>query len=113
MKRTNIGTLLRYYRKKAKLSVNDVIENLAKEYDILYTDKAVYGWESGRSQPPADTFLILCKMYEISNIIESMGYASQNTKEPLILSDREEELIHKYREHKEHRNAIHKLLDMD
>ena len=112
MKHTNVGKWLRHYRQAARLSVNDVIEKFEKEYDIEYTNKAVYGWESGQNQPPADTFLILCKMYHITNIVEAMGYVVDKDNPPLLLSEREEELIMKYRTNKDYQKAIHKLLDI-
>lgn len=113
MSHSNIGKWLRHYRKAAKLSVNEVIEKFEREYDITYTNKAVYGWESGQNQPPADTFLILCRMYNITNIVESMGYASAKEHIPLILSDKEEEIILKYRTNTKLQPAIHKLLDIE
>lgn len=112
MDHSNMGKWLRHYRKAAKLSVNEVIEKFEKEYNIAYTNKAVYGWESGQNQPPADTFLILCRMYNITDIIESMGYQSAKNQQPLILSEREKQLILNYRSNKEHHSAIHKLLDI-
>ncbi len=112
MEHSSIGKWLRYYRKAAKLSVNEVIEKFEKEYNITYTNKAVYGWESGQNQPPADTFLILCRMYNITDIIESMGYHSAKNQQSLILSPKEKELVLKYRSHQEHHLSIHKLLDM-
>lgn len=113
MSQSNIGKWLRHYRKAAKLSVNEVIDKFEREYDIIYTNKAVYGWESGQNQPPADTFLILCRMYNITNIVESMGYTTSKEHFPLILTAQEEELILKYRENTKHHSSIHKLLDME
>ncbi|MBO5088330.1 MAG: helix-turn-helix transcriptional regulator [Lachnospiraceae bacterium] len=112
MKDKSIGKWLRYYRKTAKLSVNDVIDKFANEYDIEYTNKAVYGWESGQNQPPADTFLILCKMYNVTNIVESMGYVSKNGRSPLILTEKEEALVEQYRSNKKMQAAVDKLLDI-
>lgn len=112
MSRNNIGAWLKHYRKAAKLSVNEVVEKFERDYDIIYTNKAVYGWESGQNQPPADTFLILCKMYNITNIVESMGYITSKNREPLLLSEQEEEIIMKYRSNKKLHPAIHKLLDI-
>ncbi|MBQ4057513.1 MAG: helix-turn-helix transcriptional regulator [Lachnospiraceae bacterium] len=113
MNQSSIGKWLRHYRKAANLSVNEVIEKFEREYDITYTNKAVYGWESGQNQPPADTFLILCRMYNITNIVESMGYSSSKEHIPLLLTAKEEELIIKYRENPKHQSSIHKLLDME
>lgn len=113
MSHNNIGTWLRFYRKAAKLSVNDVIDKFEKEYHIKYTNKAVYGWENGQNQPPADTFLILCKMYNISNIVEAMGYVVSKDNEPIMLTDNEEIIIKQYRSNKKLRPAINKLFDIE
>ena len=113
MNRNNMGAWLKHYRKEAKLSVKEVVEIFARDYDIRYTDKAVYGWESGQNQPPADTFLILCKMYNITNIIESIGYVTSKKQEPLLLTDQEEQIILKYRSNKPLQSAILKLLDIE
>ncbi len=113
MSRNNMGAWLRHYRKAAKLSVNDVVERFERDYDIIYTNKAVYGWESGQNQPPADTFLILCKMYNITNIVESLGYVTSKKQEPLLLTEQEEQIILKYRSIKHLQPAILKLLDIE
>ena len=112
MKDKSIGKWLRYYRKTAKLSVNDVVDIFAKEYNIEYTNKAVYGWESGQNQPPADTFLILCKMYNIINIAASMGHVAKDDRSPLILTEKEEILVNNYRSNKKMQSAVDKLLDI-
>lgn len=113
MNHSNLGKWLRHYRQAANLSVKEVIEKFEREYDITYTNKAVYGWENGQNQPSADTFLILCRMYNITNIVESMGYLSTKDHVPLVLSDKEKELIMKYRSNQQLQPAIHKLLDME
>ncbi len=109
----SIGRTLRYYRKAAQLTIADVIEIFRTEYDIHYTNKAIYSWESGQSQPSADTFLILCKMYDIHNIIESMEYVCKTEKTPLILTENEEKIILQYRKNKNLRPAINKLFDIE
>lgn len=120
MKNPNLGVLLRYYRKGAKLSVNDVVEKLKTEYNTTITNKAVYSWETGQNQPPADTLLRLCKMYHIDNIMVSLGYAdSEDTAEAtkmehtFQLSKDEQELIEKYRSHDIFRTAVDKLLELE
>lgn len=113
MRDKSIGRTLRYYRKAAQLSIADVIEIFQTEYDIHYTNKAIYGWESGHTQPSADTFLTLCKIYDIHNIIESMNYACKSDKGPLILTENEERIILQYRENKKLRPAINKLFDIE
>lgn len=113
MKHTNLGRMLRYYRKARCYSVQQVVDKLKTDYDISISPKTVYGWENGQNQPSADTLLILCKIYKITNILESLGYEGEPEQAPLILTPEERELIMKYRTHKYFNSAIRKLLDMD
>lgn len=109
MKNPNISKVLKTYRKLNHYSVNDVVLRLG-ENNLPVAAKTVYGWESGQTQPDADTLLVLCKIYKIDNILETFGY--DNTQEELLLSDEERVLIHRYREHTSMQPAIKKLLGM-
>ena len=109
MKNPKISQVLKAYRKQNKYSVNDVVLKLEKNY-LPVAPKTVYGWESGQTQPDADTLLVLCKIYKIDNILESFGYDSPG--EPLLLSKEERSLILQYRSYAEMQPAIKKLLDV-
>lgn len=113
MNNPNLGRMLRYYRQACNLSVKQVVNNLKTEYDISISPKTVYGWENSQNQPSADMLLVLCKMYRINNILESLGYDGAPDQAPLVLSPEEKELILKYRSHKYFNSAIRKLLDID
>lgn len=113
MKNPNLGVRLRYYREAANLTVKDVVIKLETEYNMEYSPKTIYSWERGQNQPPADTLLSLCHLYNITNIVESLGYGTQSQELPLILTSEEKELITKYRERKYLNAAIRKLLDME
>ena len=113
MNNPNLGRMLRYYRKARNLSVNQVVEKLRTDYDISISPKTVYGWENSQNQPSADTLLVLCKMYRISNIQDSLGYEGVPEQAPLILTAEERELVLKYRTHKYFNSAIRKLLDIE
>ena len=113
MNNPNLGRMLRYYRKARNLSVKQVVENLKEEYDMSISPKTVYGWETSQNQPSADTFLVLCKMYQVNDILESLGYDGAPEQAPLVLTDEERELILKYRSKKYFHSAIRKLLDID
>ena len=107
MKNEMIAKVLKKYRKNNKLTVNEVAE-LLNERSLTVATKTIYGWESGQTQPDADTLLVLCKIYKIDNILETFGY--QPPSEELFLSKEEHELIQKYRQHEEMQNAVKKLL---
>ncbi len=113
MKNPNLGVLLRYHRQSAKLSVNDVVAKFQSEYNISLSNKTVYSWETGRNQPPADTLLTLCKMYNITNIMESLGYAEPADNNTWILSEQERKIIQKYRSHEVFRTAVDKLAELE
>ena len=110
MKNPKIAIYLKYYRKYNNLSVAEVSEIL-KEHNVNAAVKTIYGWENGQSQPDADTFMLLCEIYNIENILETFGYKNSGT-EPLILSDEEKILIKNYRSHPEMHEAVGKLLEM-
>ena len=88
----DIGTLLKLKRKELNLSVKQVVDSL-KSYNISISEKTLYGWENNYRQPDADTFLILCAIYQISNVL---GYfLNEQTKD---YSTKESILIKKYRQ---------------
>lgn len=110
MKNPKIAMYLKYYRKYNGLSVAEVSEILRK-HNVTAAVKTIYGWENGQSQPDADTFMLLCEIYNIDNILETFGY-TDSAPEPLLLTDDEKKLIMSYRSHPEMHEAIGKLLDM-
>ena len=88
----DIGTLLKLKRKELNLSVKQVVDSL-KSYNISISEKTLYGWENNYRQPDADTFLILCAIYQISNVLDY--FLNEQTKD---YSTKESILIKKYRQ---------------
>ena len=113
MKNENLGRMLRYYRKANEYSVQQVVNQLKKDYDVTISPKTLYSWENSQNQPAADLLLMLCKIYKINNILESLGYDGPPDKAPLILTPEEREIIIKYRSRKYYNSAIRKLLDIE
>lgn len=109
----NLGKMLRSYRKSCNYSVKNVVDYLSDDFDINVSNKTVYSWENGQNQPPADTLLALCKLYHISNILESLGYISSDSEVPLLLSSEEKDLIIKYRTHKYFNAVVKKLIELE
>lgn len=62
-----IARILKEYRKNNNLSVDCVVAELNK-HNISISSKTVYGYENGYSQPNADMFVALCKIYGISSL---------------------------------------------
>lgn len=108
MKNKKIAEVLKYYRKRNNYSVSDV-SALLKKKSLTVAEKTIYGWESGQTQPDADTLLILCEIYSIDNILGTFGYTEDK---PLNLTRFEQQLIKQYREHPELQDAVNKLLDV-
>lgn len=110
MKNPNIAKVLKAYRKMNHYSVRDVVMKLENNA-VPVAEKTVYGWESGQTQPDADTLLILCSIYKIDNILETFGYTESDGNFPL--SEEERRLVQNYREAPVMQPAIKKLLDLD
>ena len=64
---TELGEILKEHRKKARLTQIEVAEELtAAGYPIQ--NKSIYAWEKGKSTPNPNQFLLLCKLYGITDI---------------------------------------------
>ena len=70
------------------------------------SEKTIYGWERGHSQPTPDTFLDLCKFYEVKDILGAFGYrkspnatkaASGEEPTQMMLAPDEQQLVTDYR----------------
>lgn len=113
MKNPNIASRLRYYRQFNHLSVQDVADKLASHGNPVST-KSIYSWETGQTQPSADTLMYLCELYKIDDVLETFGY--QNTSEEKsikdTLTDEELALIIAFRKHPELKPAVLKLYDL-
>lgn len=110
MKNPKIALVLKQYRKHSNLSVQQVAEILAANgYQVA--PKTIYGWESGATQPDADTLMFLCELYEMKDVLSAFGYR-KNPKDLLIMNSAEKDLIMNYRNHPEMQKAVLKLLDI-
>lgn len=107
MKNNLIPKVLKEYRKKNKYSVTDV-SLLLRDRSINVAPKTIYGWESGQSQPSADTLLTLCELYNVKNILNTFGYNCND--EEFQLTSQERALIKSYRAHPERQEAVNILL---
>lgn len=112
MRNPNIASALKYYRKLNKLSVNEV-SDILKQNNFQAAPKTIYGWESGNTQPDADTLMVLCEIYHIDNILEAFGYKQNANESNLILTDHEKQLILNYRKNEAMQPAVNKLLDLE
>jgi len=79
MSAQDIGAALRTARIAAKISVKEASAALLLR-GIKATEKTIYSWETGNSQPSPDALLILCEMYGVSNVLDTFGYNSGVTR---------------------------------
>lgn len=113
MRNPKIARMLKYYRSKNNLSVNEVSEYLSDK-NLSAAPKTIYGWESGQTQPPADTLMALCSYYGIQNVLETFGYDTEHQNELVLLSKEENALIHAYRmQSPEIKQAINRILKLE
>ena len=104
-----VSSLIKSKRKELDYSVKDVVSELSKR-GIDVSEKTVYGWESGHRQPDADTFLILCDIYQIANSSDEISSSKGNE----IISTNEQEVIKKYRALDEHgKTLVNNVLDLE
>lgn len=93
----NIAYLLRDERERKGYSVEQVAEKL-HERGINISTKALYGYENKVGKPKLSTFVALCDIYDITNILEALGLSySVPVSKKHDLSDEEYALIELYR----------------
>ena len=110
MRNSQIPQVLKEYRRKNHFSVNDV-SLMLHERSIHVAPKTIFGWESGQANPSADTLLVLCELYNISDILSVFGYKEDASVFRVTPSERA--LIESYRRHPELQKAVNKLLDLN
>lgn len=112
MKNPRIATVLKYYRKLNKLSVKQVAD-IFEEHHNKVAPKTIYGWESGNTQPDADTLMFLCELYNIENILITFGYKEATANDSFVVSDFERRLIENYRIQTDFQPAVNRLLKLE
>lgn len=71
----NIPTILGQYRKQSGLTGKEVVA-LLQERGIELSEKTLLGYENGVGTPKVNTFMALCDIYHISNIMGEFGYST-------------------------------------
>lgn len=87
-----ISALLKDKRHECGLTGGEVVQKL-KGFGIEISDKSLWGYENGISQPAVPTFLALCKIYEIEDLISELDKRPIRT----ALDERERKLIRYFR----------------
>lgn len=110
----HFSRILREYRIKNQLSHQQVIDYLASNQIQKIKSKTLYSWENGQSLPNTYTFLQLCRLYHIEDILETFQfyYIPQESNPFKSLSYHEQLLLLAYRSHPEMHLAIKRLLEL-
>lgn len=109
MKNKYIPIVLKEYRKKNQLTVDEVSQ-LLLERSIQAAPKTIYGWESGQASPRAEILLALCEIYNITDVLTA--FQPTDDTESFHVTTSERALIKAYRKHQEMQRAVNKLLDL-
>lgn len=75
--KSSVGETLKKCRLEAKISVKEVSDILVSK-GFKASEKTVYSWESGNSQPSPDALLIMCKLYGINDVLGTFGYSDES-----------------------------------
>lgn len=85
-----IADLLKDMRLEKDLKGPEVVRLLKQRFDIELSDKTLYGYENGVSSPNIPTFLALCDIYEIEDVLGALEKTKPHRR---TLSPTEERLI--------------------
>lgn len=93
----NISHLLRDERERKGYSVEQVAEKL-RERGITISTKALYGYENKVGKPKLSTFIALCDIYGITDIMSALGFTySVPVSKKGSITDDEFSIIELYR----------------
>lgn len=62
--------LLKSIRNQKGISIAEAVAYIEQETDNRVSQKTLYGWEEGTSRPDVESFIALCRLYEIQDIRE-------------------------------------------
>ena len=80
---SSIGETLKKCRIEAGKSVKEICDLLISK-GFKASEKTIYSWEKGNSQPTPDALLIMCKAYGVSDVLGTFGYADINDEPTTI-----------------------------
>lgn len=104
-----IGEILKRCRIDANISVREISELLISD-GIKASEKTIYGWESGNSQPTPSTLFALCKYYGIKDVLSTFS----DTTDDMNFSNSEKNLINKYRTLDRHgKKVVDTILELE
>lgn len=77
-----MATTLRQLRQACGLTAKEVSVLLAHK-GIDLSEKTILGYENGVSMPKVNTFLRLCELYKVPDIMAAFGYDGKTDASPL------------------------------
>lgn len=101
MSRETIAKALKRLREQSGLTADQVGEMVGK------SGKTVNAWENNRGQPDAEMLMLLCDIYNVSDILSEFR---DDSKEVFAVSNHEKAVITAYRDNPDMHNAVDKLL---
>ena len=75
-----LANALKARRKELNMTAEDVVSALAAK-GIAIKEVTLYGYENAVSAPNVQTFLSLCAIYQIDDIMQYFGYADDLNEE--------------------------------
>ncbi len=79
---TSMAATLRQLRQARGLTAKEVAEILASK-DVDISEKTLLGYENGVSAPKVNTFLRLCEIYRVTDIMGTFGYDGKESPSQL------------------------------
>lgn len=101
MSRETIAKALKRLRIQSGLTADQVGKIVGK------SGKTVNAWENNRGQPDAEMLMLLCDIYNVSDILAEFR---DDSKEAFAVSEREKAVITAYRSNPEMQSAVNRLL---
>lgn len=74
--KSSIGETLKKCRLESGKSVKEISDLLISK-GFKASEKTVYSWETGNSQPTPDALLIMCKAYGVTDVLGTFGYSME------------------------------------
>ena len=106
------GKIIKSIRVKNGISVYQVIDYLKDNNIQSITASTLYSWENGNALPNTVTFLALCNLYSIDNILDTFEWIGVKHYYPVFkITENEYEMVLRYRAKPNMHPAIKKLLE--
>ena len=105
MSRETIAKVLKRLREQSGLTADQVGAMVGK------SGKTVNAWENNRGQPDAEILMMLCDIYNVSDILSE--FRDNSPEPPFALSEAEKSLVLAYRARPNMQNAVNTLLGLN